>query len=569
MDRARFRNQLETLCSRSESLLQAAATGSHPPDDLALGAVEALNASITAMELVDDELARLDRELGDACRRADVERRRYHDLFMTTAEADVLTDDRATIAEANLAAAELLGTPLSQLTGKPLPLFVASRDRARFYATLRRARTGRARVAPRAPLLCQTIRRDRRFRCRIAVERIAGAQACEPTFRWSLRDQSDRERAARCDALVEQATRKDEFLAVLGHELRNPLAALTLASDILRGDLQRRDLIRSREIVDIIGRHAQQLGRLVDDLLDVARVCHGKIELRCGPVELSDVVARAIETVQPVVREKRQQIEVSLPSAPLWVRGDCVRLQQVAANLLHNAAKYSPAGGRIEVALRSSDAVGLLSVRDHGQGIPPHMLDTIFGLFEQAEVRGAAPGLGLGLSLVRELVLLHGGEVRALSQGPGHGSEFIVSLPLVPIAEIQPEESARLVAAGQPVTVLVADDNVDAAEILGLTLQQLGHDVVVATSGSEAIERAAERPVSVALLDLDMPDIDGFEVARRLRANRPDVRLVAVTGFSDERSRQRAVMAGFEHYLLKPLDLPTVDALLRRGDRGG
>ena len=448
-------------------------------------------------------------------------------------------------------------------------MFVASRDRARFYATLRRVRTGRARVAPRAPLLCQTIRRDRRFRCRIAVERIAGAEACEPTFRWSLRDQSDRERAAKCDALLEQDTRKDEFLAVLGHELRNPLAALTLASDILRGDLQRRDLVRSHEIVDIIGRHAQQLGRLVDDLLDVARVCHGKIELRCGPVELSEVVARAIETVQPVVREKQQQIEVSQPSAPLWVRGDCVRLQQVAANLLHNAAKYSPAGGRIEVALRSSEEVGMLSVRDHGEGIPPHMLDTIFGLFEQAEVRGAPPGLGLGLSLVRELVLLHGGDVRAVSQGPGHGSEFIVSLPLLPVAEIQPEESARLVAAGQPVTVLVADDNVDAAEILGLTLQQLGHDVVVATSGSQAMERAAERPVSVALLDLDIPDIDGFEVARRLRGIRPDVRLIAVTGYSDERTRQRAVDAGFETYLLKPLDVPTVDALVRRGDGGG
>ena len=565
MDRARFRAEFESLCHRTESLLRAAAAGTHPPHDLVLHTFEALNSSLAEMRAVDEELVRLERELVDAYRRADLERRRYRNLFMTTVEPDVLTDARGTIADANRAAGELLGVAPAYLAGKPLGLFVSSRDRGRFYAMLRAIKNGAPPMCPAAPLLCHTLRRDRRFRCQIAVERLEGATPGEPGLRWSLRDQSDRERAAERDVLVEQVARRDEFLAALGHELRNPLAALTLASELLRRDLDRSELQHSRRSVDIIGRHCQQLVRLVDDLLDAARVRHGKIELRLRTVELSEVVGHAIETVQPVVREKRQSIELFRHSGPLWVRGDAARLQQVVANLLHNAAKYSPDEACIWVELRVAESVAVLSVRDVGAGIPSHMLEAIFGLFEQAEVgAGTSPGLGLGLSLVRELVHLHGGEVRALSDGPGHGSEFVVSLPILPVAESQPEESARILAVGDPATVLVADDNVDSAEILALTLRQLGHDVLCATTGADAIERATERTLTAALLDLAMPDMTGFEVAEQLRAAHPEIRLIAVTGFGDERNRKRAAEAGFAHYLLKPLDVAAVDALLRR-----
>ena len=567
MDRARFRAEFETLCDRTEGLLRAAASGSQAAAEVAVDTFEALHASIEEMRVVDEELVRLDRELVDAYRRADLERRRYRDLFMTTAEADVLTDARGTIAEANHAAGQLFGASPDDLVGKPLGLLVARRDRTRFHSLVRLVRGGAAPVGPSGPLLCQTLRRDRRFRCEIGVERIEGAEPGEPVFRFSLRDQSDRERAAERDVLVAQAARKDEFLAALGHELRNPLAALSLASDLVRRDLDAGQLDSARRSLDVIARHAQQLGRLVDDLLDAARVRHGKIDLHLRPVELSEVVGHAIETVQPVVQEKRQSIEIHRQSGPLWVPGDAARLQQVVANLLHNAAKYSPDDSRIQVFLRARDAVAVLAVRDEGAGIPAHMLESIFGLFEQAEVGGSSSGLGLGLSLVRELVHLHGGEVRAASEGPGRGSEFVVSLPLLPVAGLQPEESGRMLATGDPVSVLVADDNADAAEILALTLRQLGHDVAIATSGAEAIERAAQRPFTAALLDLAMPDLDGFAVAARLRAVRPELRLIAVTGFGDERNRQRASAAGFEHYFVKPLDLASLDALLRRRGR--
>lgn len=562
MDHVRFRSEFEALCERTEGLLRAAAHSDDSARDLAHRTFETLQIGITAMQQIDAELERLDRELMDAYRRADLERRRYQHLFMTTAEPEVLTDARGTIVEANAAAGELFGVALEDLAGKPLPVFVASRDRARLHGMLRALRRGAA--ATPVPLICHTIARDRQLRCQIRVQRIEVVEPGDPSLRWGLRDLSQEERAAERDALVEQAARKDQFLAALGHELRNPLAAITLASDLVRRDLEERAVDRARSGADVIARHAEQLARLVDDLLDAARVRHGKIELRCRTVELSEVVAHAIETVQPVMRTRQQEIALYRHSGPVWVRGDATRLQQVVANLLHNAAKYSPPGARIEVALQATDEVARLAVRDEGAGIPAHQLDAIFGLFEQAEVPCDTPGLGLGLSLARALIELHGGEVCARSDGPGRGSEFVVSLPRLPVRETAPDESGPLAAVGAPISVLVADDNVDSAEILGLALRQLGHDVVVATSGREAIERAAERPFAAALLDLAMPDIDGFELARRLRGLGRDIRLIAVTGYGDERNRQRAAAAGFESYLLKPIDLRALDALLRQ-----
>jgi two-component system CheB/CheR fusion protein len=354
--------------------------------------------------------------------------------------------------------------------------------------------------------------------------------------------------------------RKDEFLAMLGHELRNPLAPIHTTLQLLR---TRGETALERERT-IIERQVRHLERLVSDLLDVSRITRGKIALEHKRVELSTIVAEAIELTAPLIQQRRHHLVVTVPHGGAIVEGDRVRLTQVVTNLLNNAAKYSEPNGEIRIALaREGDRV-VLRVKDLGVGISPDLVPRIFDLFTQAPqtLARAEGGLGLGLAIVKSLVDMHDGTVRAFSDGPGRGSEFVVTFPAV-AADAQ--ESGRDDAApvhAQPaathaIRVLVVDDNRDAAETLAEALALEGHDVAVAYDGGMALEVAARCSPDVVLLDIGLPVLDGYEVARRLRGSRaaPAPRLIAVTGYGQESDRTRAAEAGFDDHIVKPVDL--------------
>ena len=369
---------------------------------------------------------------------------------------------------------------------------------------------------------------------------------------------------ARAKEEAELANRsKDEFLAMLGHELRNPLAPILTALELagLRGE----DTLRDRGVIE---RQVAHLVRLVDDLLDVSRITRGRIELRRDVVELAEVVTRAIEMCGPLIDEKRHRLEMAIARDGLTVHGDRVRLAQVVANLLTNAAKYTDPSGTIRVsAARMGDQV-VLRVRDTGIGLAPETLPRVFELFSQEyqALDRAKGGLGLGLAIVRSLVGLHGGTVEAHSDGPGTGSEFVVRLPWYsPEAQARPAP-VTLPRAPAAIRALVVDDNTDAAELLAEVLCAMGHHAESAHDGPSALRMATALRPDVALLDIGLPVMDGYELARRLRTvpELSEVRLIAVTGYGQDSDRRRTSEAGFHGHLTKPV---SVDALARLIDR--
>jgi PAS domain S-box-containing protein len=370
--------------------------------------------------------------------------------------------------------------------------------------------------------------------------------------------------------------RKDEFLATLAHELRNPLAPIRNGLEVLKSPGA--DAVTAAAVRAVMERQLQHLVRLVDDLLDVSRVMRGKVELRKARVDLADVVARAVETARPALDARRHDFAVEGPGEPLILDADPVRLAQVIGNLLTNAAKYTDPGGRVRLSVRREGGAAVLRVRDDGIGIPPEILPQVFELFVQADhaTTRAQGGLGIGLTLVKSLVEMHGGSVAAHSDGPGKGSEFTVRLPLA--AGAVPEAaagvrngSAAIPAAGTRAArrVLVVDDNVDAAESLALVLRLGGHAVRVAHNGPRALELAgAERP-EIVFLDIGMPGMDGYEVARRLRASgAAGTVLVALTGWGTPEDRRRSAAAGFDHHLVKPVEIDEVQRLLAAPVKG-
>ena len=371
---------------------------------------------------------------------------------------------------------------------------------------------------------------------------------------------------SKIDELAEVDRRKDEFLAMLGHELRNPLAPVTTALQIMRiHEAEPGRVARSREIVE---RQIEHMTRLIDDLLDVSRITRGKIELREQPLLLSAVVEQAIESARPLIEERGHRIALDLPSEPVRFLADPARLAQVFANLLNNAAKYTDLGGRIWLRARVDGGTLVVGVKDDGPGLTKELCKQAFDLFMQgpqtrARARG---GLGIGLTLVRRLVELHGGTVEALSDGPGRGTEFVIRLPLrsPPVTDgVSP--AAATTAVGPRRRILVVDDNVDAAEALGELLRDYGHEVATAHDGPQALDHARLHRPDVVLLDISMPEMDGYEVAKRMRDDLclGDAVLVALSGHGEDRHRRLAREAGFDQHVTKPVDCAKLQELLK------
>nr|WP_314540646.1 ATP-binding protein [uncultured Massilia sp.] len=369
------------------------------------------------------------------------------------------------------------------------------------------------------------------------------------------------------EKLKESDRRKDEFLAMLAHELRNPLAPIGAAAELLqRAQL---DEAMVRKTSRIVGRQVAHMTGLIDDLLDVSRVTRGLVELECDTLDIRDIVADAVEQVTPLVQARRQHLSTQVPAQAVRVSGDGKRLVQVMANILNNAAKYTQEGGEIALHASSCDGEVAIEVRDNGIGMAPELVARAFDLFAQAERTSdrTSGGLGLGLALVRSLVELHGGQVACESDGIGKGSRFTVRLPCLPDA---PQDAGRdgegTGTQGGTTRIMVVDDNVDAAATLAMLLEASGHQVSVEHDPYRALEHArAERP-DVYLLDIGLPGMDGIELARRLRAQPAtrDAMLVAITGYGQDSDRQRAMDAGFDHYLVKPVDLDVLCGLLAR-----
>ena len=371
------------------------------------------------------------------------------------------------------------------------------------------------------------------------------------------------------DALAAADRRKDEFVAILAHELRNPLSAIAVAAQVLKSSAL--DPAQLNTCVDMIRRQAAHLSRLVEDLLDMSRVIRDGLEFRHEPVDLCSAVAAALETTDGLIRSRHHTLKITTPPQPVHVQADPVRLAQIFGNLLANAAKYTPQGGSIHVAVESDANWAVIRVRDSGVGIAPEELPHVFEPFYQANPGGSAPGgLGIGLALVQRIVQLHGGTIEASSAGHDRGSEFIVRLPA--LSEWRDPRSSHGAASSvdldsaRPLRILIADDNVDVAEAFALGLRMCGHEVTVAFDGDEALRIADEFRPQVALLDLTMPKRPGHEVAVELRkrpwARERGILIIALTGWKISDLHGGTSLSGFDSQIMKPAEIETVNRLV-------
>jgi PAS domain S-box-containing protein len=395
--------------------------------------------------------------------------------------------------------------------------------------------------------------------------------------RYGPTDLSFAEEVARRTALAVDSARlyreahrsnqlKDEFLAMLAHELRNPLAPALNAMEIMKQYPAEDDALRMSR--DILERQVLHMARLLEDLLDVSRITRGKIMLRKEDVELGGVVRRAVESIRPLLQQQRHRISVSLPPDAIYLEADPIRIEQVLVNLLNNAAKYTDEGGHLSLSVERAGGEACIKVEDSGRGIPREMLPRIFDLFVQSDraLDRSQGGLGIGLTIVRSLVEMHGGTVEARSDGPGKGSTFIVRLPILGRLPTVMKDRVASPAedAGRPLRILVVDDNVDMAQTTALLLNTLGHDVRVAYDGPQALEVAASHRPEVVLLDIGLPGMDGYVVAKELRQRGLEKSLlVAVSGYGQEEDRRRSREAGFDHHLMKPVEFSNLLLVLK------
>ncbi len=376
-----------------------------------------------------------------------------------------------------------------------------------------------------------------------------------------------RDQRKRAEGLADANRSKEEFMALLSHELRSPLSPIRNALNILR-QVKTNDPIIA-QAGNIIDRQVGVMVRLVDDLLDIARITKGKLRLTKEQVELRGVVNDAAESVRPLMDARKHDFSVSLPTAPIWVEADPVRIEQVVINLLNNAAKYTEAGGLIRMAVSQEGNEAVVRVRDNGVGITAELLPHVFELFTQVDgsLGRSYGGLGIGLALARNLVEMHEGRLQASSAGLGKGCEFTMKLPV--LLDPSVPESRTVLEPGQPersLRVLVVEDNVDTADSLSLLLRLYGHDVQVARSGPAALELAAACRPDVVLLDIGLPGMDGYQVAKHLRQlpEFKDVILCALTGYTpSEADRERQQETGFNHYYVKPVDVTKLRELFK------
>ncbi len=489
---------------------------------------------------------------------------RYRRLFETAQDAILILDaNTGVIFDANPFLIELLGYSHDELMGKELWEIGLFRDREANRAAMRQ-------LQEQGYIRYEDLPLETKHGHRKDVEFVSNVYDVDHqrVIQCNIRDITDRKRIE--EALKKADHRKNEFLAMLAHELRNPLAPIRSAVQVMQ--MEGSDDASVHAAREVVERQVQHLVRLVDDLLDVSRISRGKIALRLEPVDLASVVARAIEISRPLIDARKHQLEVALPGTALRVEADATRLAQVVSNLLNNAAKYTEEGGRIHLSVEQVAREAVLRVRDTGVGIPADMLTSVFELFTQVKssLSRSQGGLGIGLTLVRSLVDMHGGKVQAMSDGLGQGSEFVVRLPLVPAplapTPALPDERERRTRV-TPQRILVVDDNADAAEMLAMLLRQRGHEVRTACNGPDALEAVRARPPDVVLCDLGMPGMDGLEVACRLcqdfGTQRP--RLVALTGYGGEEDRRRSREAGFDAHLVKPVDVGDLEPLLIGG----
>lgn len=491
---------------------------------------------------------------------------RYRRLFQT-AQDGILILDAATgkIIDANPFMSGLLGYEQAELVGKELWEIGLFRDKEENQDAYRKLRAERYIRYDHLPLRTAGGRRvDVEFVSNVYEEDDRLVAQC------NIRDVTERSRLmrelqAQTGALADLSRRKDEFLAMISHELRNPLAPIVNALHLLR--LQDNENPVQQHGLGMIERQVGQLTRLIDDLLETSRMATGRVRLRRESVEVRGLVERAVDSTRPAFDRKKHELCVSLPPQPVWVYADPARLEQVVVNLLNNAAKYTDEGGRAGVSVRQDKGQMVLAVWDTGVGIAPESLPRVFDLFMQAErsLDHSQDGLGIGLSLAQRLVELHGGTVEAHSEGLGAGSEFVVRLPLCPSpAEPPPAVPGPAGRSEAGWRILVVDDNVDAADSLAMLLRMSGHDVRTAYTGPAALEAGVAYLPHVVLLDIGLPGLNGYEVARRLRATPQlrGVRLVALTGYGTDTDRQLAHEAGCDRHLAKPVEFAAVQKVL-------
>jgi PAS domain S-box-containing protein len=489
---------------------------------------------------------------------------RFRRLFETAQDGILILElDTGKITEANPFISELLGYRTDELLGKELWQIGLFQDIHASRATFRQLQEQGYIRYRNLPLVTKAGRR-------VEVEFVSNVYRVnhQPVIQCNIRDNTEHhklERAqAQAEALVDLHRRKDEFLAMLSHELRNPLAAITNAVELL--DLEK-DAAFQQKARTIIRRQVGNLVVLVNDLLEVSRVLSGRIQLHEEELDLRGVAQQAVETARTLIDQRKHRLNVAFPQEPVWVLGDAIRLEEVIVNLLSNAAKYTPEGGDIWLSIEEEGEEVVIRVRDSGVGIAPDLLPQIFDLFTQAQrtLDRSQGGLGIGLTVVRKVIEMHGGTTEAHSSGLGQGSEFIVRMP----ALRWPARQAAIPGAkrAQPVQtwrVLVVDDNADSADSIAAILETSGHEVEVAYSAQKALEMAVEYQPDIVLLDIGLPDMDGYEVAKRLRQTPElkEMRLIAITGYGQQSDRQRSREAGFDEHVVKPVECQKLEELL-------
>lgn len=485
------------------------------------------------------------------------------------------TDAAAILSAYELGAVDFLRKPIvPEVLRAKASVFVAlSRKTAETKAQAAMLREHERLASERKLVEKQREWRQQALRRRVEQERQAAEEisrrAEELSRTVAAKERIEKELFHKTERLAEADRRKDEFIAVLAHELRNPLNPIVTGLELFRRrEIDDPVLVRARDAMD---RQVMHIARLVDDLLDISRITAGKIELRKEPTDLCEIVSDAVASCRDLAQKRNQRIELSAPDEKIWVDGDAVRLNQIAGNLLSNAIRYTGEDGLVEVHLTREADGATLKVADNGRGIPAHLLEQIFEMFVQNAVAGSpAPseGLGIGLTLVDQLVSLHGGNVFAESAGEGKGSVFTVRLPVMAEAWRKADPPAESSSNGNgetdasPLRIVLVEDNPDIRESLSDLLETLGHEVHAAKNGTIGVEVVLKIQPDVALIDIGLPELDGYGVAKRVRAAFPDggPRLVAMTGYGRAADQARGREAGFHDYLVKPASF---DALMR------